>query len=77
LPAWSRLAAVQDNRVFVVDGNSYFNRSGPRLVDSLELLAHLLHPDICPEITSAPRGIAWQRGLKSPAVYLSAFSGGS
>jgi iron complex transport system substrate-binding protein len=31
-------------RVYVADGNAYFNRSGPRIVDSLELLAALLHP---------------------------------
>jgi iron complex transport system substrate-binding protein len=47
LPAilgWSQLSAVKAGRVFAVDGNAYFNRSGPRLVDSLEILAHLLHP---------------------------------
>jgi iron complex transport system substrate-binding protein len=42
--AWQTLSAVRENRVFAVDGNNFFNRSGPRLVDSLELLAHLLHP---------------------------------
>lgn len=45
MPGWSQLSAVRDGRVFAVDGNAYFNRSGPRLVDSLELLAHLLHPE--------------------------------
>jgi iron complex transport system substrate-binding protein len=57
---WPRLSAVRDQRVWAVDGNAYFNRSGPRLVDSLEILAHLLHPQRCP----APRlasGRAWQR----------------
>ena len=34
-----------DRRVFVTDGNQYFNRPGPRLVESLEILAELLHPD--------------------------------
>jgi iron complex transport system substrate-binding protein len=48
LPAWNDLAAVRHNRVYVADGNAYFNRSGPRLVDSLEILAHLLHPDRVP-----------------------------
>lgn len=46
LPGWCDIAAVQDRRVFVADGNAYFNRSGPRLVDSLELLAGLLHPNL-------------------------------
>ncbi len=41
--AWDELSAVQTGRVFPVDGNAYFNRPGPRLVDSLELLAELLH----------------------------------
>lgn len=36
-------------QIDVVDGNALFSRPGPRLVDSLELLAHRLHPDIHPE----------------------------
>jgi len=43
---WNGLRAVRDDRVFVVDGNAYFNRSGPRLVDSLEILAEVLHPSL-------------------------------
>ncbi len=43
-PGWSTLRAVRDGRVYVADGNQYFNRPGPRLVDSLEILAELLHP---------------------------------
>jgi iron complex transport system substrate-binding protein len=41
-PGWSSLRAVRSGRVFAVDGNQYFNRSGPRLVDSAEILATLL-----------------------------------
>jgi iron complex transport system substrate-binding protein len=41
---WQSLSAVRHERVFAIDGNAYFNRSGPRLVDSLEILAHLFHP---------------------------------
>jgi iron complex transport system substrate-binding protein len=48
LPGWDDVAAVRGGRVFAVDGNAYFNRSGPRLVESLELLAHLLHPRLFP-----------------------------
>lgn len=44
-PGWRELRAVRAGRVFAVDGNTYFNRPGPRLVDSLELLAELLHPE--------------------------------
>jgi iron complex transport system substrate-binding protein len=47
LDGWRELAAVRDGRVYAVDGNAYFNRSGPRLVDSLEILAHLMHPALC------------------------------
>lgn len=43
---WNSLKAVQTGRVFVADGNKYFNRPGPRLAESLEILAELLHPDI-------------------------------
>lgn len=41
---WPGLKAVKSRRVFVADGNQYFNRPGPRLVESLEILAELLHP---------------------------------
>ena len=44
-PGWERLRAVRSGRVFVTDASSYFNRPGPRLVDSLEILGELLHPE--------------------------------
>lgn len=44
MPGWSELTAVCHRRVYATDGNAYFNRSGPRLVDSLEILARLVHP---------------------------------
>lgn len=43
-PDWRDLRAVQSNSVFVADGNQYFNRPGPRLVESLEILAEVFHP---------------------------------
>ena len=43
-PDWTRLSAVRSGRVYVTDGNQYFNRPGPRLVESAEILAELLHP---------------------------------
>jgi iron complex transport system substrate-binding protein len=46
-PGWSDLPAVQHQRVFAVDANAYFARPGPRIVDGVELLAHLIHPEIC------------------------------
>ncbi|HLJ57031.1 MAG TPA: cobalamin-binding protein [Chthonomonadaceae bacterium] len=47
-PGWSELPAVRAGRVYVTDGNSYFSRPGPRLVDSIEILAHALHPNVHP-----------------------------
>jgi len=42
---WKDLQAVKNNRVYLTDGNQYFNRPGPRLVDSLEILAEIVYPD--------------------------------
>ena len=41
-PAWADLQAVRNGRVYAIDGNQYLNRSGPRLVESAELLAHVI-----------------------------------
>jgi iron complex transport system substrate-binding protein len=43
---WNRVPAVPSGRVYVTDGSAYFSRPGPRLVDSLELLAHVIHPEL-------------------------------
>jgi iron complex transport system substrate-binding protein len=43
-PEWERLRAVRDGRVAVTDGNQYFNRPGPRLAESLDILAEIIHP---------------------------------
>ena len=45
LPGWQELPAVRSGRVYVSDGNAFFSRPGPRLVDGLETLAAVLHPD--------------------------------
>ena len=45
-PGWLDLPAVKSRRVYAVDANAYFARPGPRLIDGVELLAHLLHPQI-------------------------------
>jgi iron complex transport system substrate-binding protein len=47
-PGWSGLPCVAGGRVYVVDGSAYFSRPGPRLVDSLEILANTLHPGMHP-----------------------------
>ena len=56
-PGWSGLRAVREGRIFLTDGNQYFNRPGPRLVESLEILAETLHPDHFP---ARHRDTAWQ-----------------
>lgn len=44
-PGWKTLRAIREGQVYITDGNQYFNRPGPRLVESLEILAEILHPD--------------------------------
>ena len=44
LPGWRDLEAVKNNRVYIADGNAYFNRSGPRIVDTIEILAEIITP---------------------------------
>ena len=46
-PQWQTLPAVQADRVYVADGNAYYNRPGPRIVESAEILAEMLHPETC------------------------------
>jgi len=59
LPGWNNMSAVQNNRVFLIDGNAYFNRSGPRLVESLELLVNCVHPDHSSLPESMRQGKDW------------------
>jgi iron complex transport system substrate-binding protein len=55
---WAGLQAVRQGRVYLADGNQYFNRPGPRLVESLEILAEILHPV---EFRFGHEGVGWQR----------------
>jgi iron complex transport system substrate-binding protein len=55
---WQSLKAVRQGRVYSTDGNQYFNRPGPRLVESLEILAEVLHPK---SFTFGHQGTGWQR----------------
>jgi iron complex transport system substrate-binding protein len=65
VPGWPDLPAVRDGRVYVVDGSQYFSRPGPRLVDSLEILAHLLHPDRHPLPAGLPHAVRVPSGHAS------------
>jgi iron complex transport system substrate-binding protein len=47
-PKFHELPAVRNNRVYATNGSDYFSRPGPRIVDSLEILAHLIHPEVFP-----------------------------
>ncbi len=43
---WALLPAVVNNRVYVIDAGAYTSRSGPRLVDGLEIMAEMIHPEL-------------------------------
>ena len=43
---WESLPAVRNNRVYVIDAGAYTSRSGPRLVDGLEIMAEMIHPEL-------------------------------
>ena len=46
MPGWNELPAIKNGQLFAVNGHAYFNRSGPRLVDGLEILAQIIHPEL-------------------------------
>ncbi len=63
---WQTLRAAKTGHVYIVDGNEYFNRPGPRLVESLEILAEILHPQEF-ALQHRDRGVytplsLWERG---------------
>jgi iron complex transport system substrate-binding protein len=58
-PGWRDLRAVRTDRVFVADGNLYFNRSGPSVFDTAVMLAEMLHPDRFPPRHEASTWRKW------------------
>jgi iron complex transport system substrate-binding protein len=54
---WSDLRAVREERVYLGDGNRYFNRPGPRVVETLQALVEMLHPEFR---EPGLRGTAWR-----------------
>ena len=58
LPDWPRLSAVQSGAVYITDGNQYFNRPGPRIIESAEILAEILHPE---HFSFGHRGVGWEK----------------
>lgn len=61
-PRWRDLRAAREGRAFAVDGNAWFNRPGPRLPDSLEMMAEMLHPG---RFSFGHEGRGW---IRLPAV---------
>lgn len=57
-PGWNKLKAVQNGQVYIADGNQFFNRPGPRLVESAEILAEILHPK---KFNFGHQGVNWYR----------------
>src|SRR2546428_588725 len=57
-PAWGALRASRGGRGFLADGHLFFNRPGPRLVESIEILAEILHPST---FRFGHEGIGWRR----------------
>lgn len=56
LPGFNELKAVKNNRFYIVDGNQYFNRPGPRIADSIEILAEIINPK---QFIFGYEGTAW------------------
>ena len=56
-PEWSKLRAVATRRVYLADGNQFFNRPGPRVAEALEIMAEMLHPG---PFEFSHEGIGWQ-----------------
>lgn len=57
-PGFDSLPAVRNGKIYLVDASAYFARPGPRIVDSLEILAGILHPEAFPEFVSSNRELA-------------------
>jgi iron complex transport system substrate-binding protein len=55
-PEWRKLRAVESGEVYLADGNQYMNRPGPRIVESLQILAEILHPGL---FAAKLRGVGW------------------
>lgn len=64
-PEWRALPAVAAGRVYATDGSAFFSRSGPRLVEGLEIMASILHPEIAARLISEDAAAA--AGRSTPA----------
>jgi len=57
-PEWKSLKAVNTHRVYITDGNQYGNRPGPRIVESLQILAEIIHPTV---FDARFKGTGWKQ----------------
>jgi iron complex transport system substrate-binding protein len=57
-PGWTSMRAVREGSIFVAEGSQYFNRPGPRIAESLEILAEIVHPEL---FRFGHEGRGWQR----------------
>ena len=63
-PEFASLPAAQTGRIYIVDAKAYFSRPGPRIVDSLEILAGIIHPKEFPEFSSEKFRVSDERNRK-------------
>lgn len=61
LPGFAQLQAVRNQKVFVIDGNTYMNRPGPRILESLYILAGVFHPNLFKELIPKDSVIVLER----------------
>jgi len=55
---WQSLQAVRSGELYITGGNHFFNRPGPRIVESAEILAEILHPELA---NFGHQGTGWQK----------------
>ncbi|MGE0611841.1 MAG: cobalamin-binding protein [Hyphomicrobiales bacterium] len=67
-PGWAGLKAVRSGQVLIGDGSQYFNRPGPRLAESLEILAEILHPELFRFGHEGSGWLRWQAGGAGPTA---------
>ncbi len=63
LPVFNELKAVKNNRLYITNGNQYFNRPGPRIVDAIEILAEIINPK---QFIYGYEGEGWMKFMASP-----------
>jgi len=66
---WHQLRAVENSQVFVLDGHQYFNRPGPRLVDSTHILGEILHPSVFRDEETHPGWINLYHNISHSTIF--------